>query len=139
MSTRAPWTIGGIGPDGVPRAAGPWWAERGLAGASARRWVPDALPEDFVPDESGPIAQAARSAASGAPFAVLAAIVLVATMFAAHFTTSAVVARVLVPTFGLLATVAAARWLSAQHLDEPWIARFLILGVVAKEVASVLR
>ena len=139
MSTRAPWTIGGIGADGIPRAAGPWWAERGLAGASARRWVPDAQPDEFMPDESGPIAQAARSAASGMPFAVLAGVVLVLLMFAAHFTTSAVTARILVPTFGFLATVAAARWLSAKHPDEPWLARLLILGVVAKEVASVLR
>ncbi len=139
MSTRAPWTIGGIGPDGVPRAAGPWWAERGLSGASARRWVPDALPDDFAPDEAGPIAQAARSAASGAPFAFLAGIVLAVLMFAAHFVDSAVLARVLVPIFGFLAAIAASRWLSAQRPDEPWIAKFLVWGVVAKEVASILR
>jgi len=137
--SRAPWTIGGIGPDGVPRAAGPWWAERGLAGASARRWVPDALPDDLVPAETGPIAAAARSAASAVPYAVFAGIVLALLMFSAHFMTSALVARILVPVFGFLAVVAAARWLSAQHLDEPWLGRLMVLGVLAKEVASVLR
>ena len=139
MSTRTPWTIGGLGPDGVPRAAGPWWAERGLAGASARRWVPEAMPGDFEPDESGPIAAAARSDASGAPFAFLAAIVLAIILFSAHFANSALLARILVPIFGFLAVVAAARWLAAKHLDEPWLSKFLILAVVAKEIASVLR
>jgi hypothetical protein len=139
VSTRAPWTIGGIGADGVPRAAGPWWAERGLAGASARRWVPDALPGEFEPDETGPIAAAARSASSAAPFAFLAGVVLAILMFAAHFMDSAVLARVLVPIFGFLAAVTAARWLSAKHLDEPWIAKFLVWGMVAKEIGSVLR
>jgi len=50
-----------------------------------------------------------------------------------------VLTRVLVPVFGFLATLAAAKWLSARHPDEPWLARILVLAVLAKEFASVLR
>ena len=48
-------------------------------------------------------------------------------------------ARVLVPVFGVLATIAAARFLSVRHPDEPWIGKFLVLAVMAKEFASILR
>ena len=43
------------------------------------------------------------------------------------------------PVFGFLAVLAAAKWLQARHPDEPWLARFLVLAVVAKEIASFLR
>jgi hypothetical protein len=73
------------------------------------------------------------------PLLVLAAVVLALIMANAHFSQSPIVARVLIPVFGFVAVLAAAKWLSARHLDEPWLARFLVLGLVAKEVASFLR
>ena len=60
-------------------------------------------------------------------------------MFERALLPAPILTRVLVPVFGLLATIAAARWLSARHPDEPWLGRLLVLGVLAKEFASILR
>lgn len=73
------------------------------------------------------------------PLAVAAGAALAVLMFSAHFAQSALLTRILLPVVGILAVLAAARWLAPRHLDEPWLARLLVLGVVAKELASVLR
>ena len=50
-----------------------------------------------------------------------AAIVLAIIMFAAHFLSAPILARVLIPVFGFLAVLAASRWLVTKHPDEPWL------------------
>ena len=135
---RAPWIIGGNGPGNGAQGAGPWWARRGLAGPDMLQ----ALYEAGVgtPDtDGGAPAPPRRGAGPAVPAAVLAGVVLAVMVLSSQAFPSAILSRVLVPVFGLLAAVAAAQWLAARHLDEPWIARFLVLGVIAKEVASILR
>jgi hypothetical protein len=154
-----PFTIGGVGRDGAPRPVGPWWAERS---ALSERAEPAALNggrenggdgsgdgyyeplEDegggrsdggFVDAEEEP---AGRSAVA-IPALLGAAVVFVVMASSAQFFPSPILTRVLVPVFGLLATIAAARFLSVRHPDEPWLGKILILGVLAKEFASVLR
>ena len=78
-------------------------------------------------------------ASGAAPLAALAGVVLAIVMFSAHFAPSPVLSRVLIPVFGFFATFAVARWLVARHPDEPWLPRFMVLGVLAKEIASILR
>jgi hypothetical protein len=149
-----PFTIGGTPSDGAPRPAGPWWAERSAvseraeptalhgAGGNGGSYDVDFDGEDrgradggFVDAEGEP---AGRSAVA-VPALLGAAAVLVVMLSSAQFFPSAILTRVLVPVFGLLATIAAARRLSARHPDEPWLGKILVLAVLAKEFASVLR
>jgi hypothetical protein len=156
-----PFTIGGVGPDGAPRSVGPWWAERSAAadraepaalngggGAGGNGNAYDAYDEydfdgegggradgGFVDEEEVPSSRSALSMP-----ALLGAVAVFFVMAAsAQSFPSAILTRILVPVFGLLATIAAARWLQARHPDEPWLGKFLILAVLAKEFASILR
>ncbi|MDQ1510886.1 MAG: hypothetical protein QOG50_2730 [Actinomycetota bacterium] len=138
----APWTIIGNGNDNGNRhgrAAAPWWAGRG---AGPR------VPFSGGGGESSSGGGGAASELPGprrgfspamVPWIVAAGAVLGILMASAQLFASPVLSRVLVPVFGLFATLAAAKWLSARHPDEPWLARILVLAVLAKEFASVLR
>ena len=160
-----PFTIGGIGPDGAPKPVGPWWAERA---AVTERLNAPALnggdghadnghggngngdgPYDFDFDGEGagradggfvdPEEEPAGRSAIAIPFVLAAGGVFVTMLASAQFFPAPVLSRVLVPVFGVLATIAAARFLSVRHPDEPWIGKFLVLAVMAKEFASILR
>ncbi|MDQ1457770.1 MAG: hypothetical protein QOH28_3390, partial [Actinomycetota bacterium] len=52
---------------------------------------------------------------------------------------SARLTRVVVPVTGLCATIAIGSRLARKHPEEPWLARWLVLAVIAKLMASVLR
>jgi hypothetical protein len=135
---RAPWIIGGSGPGNGAQATGPWWARRGLADSRMLQ----ALYASDVREpgaEGAPAPAARRGAGLAMPAAVLAGVVLGVLVLSSQAFPSAILSRILVPVLGILATVAAAQWLAARHPDEPWLARFLVLGVIAKEVASILR
>lgn len=143
---ESPFTIGGTRPDGSASPVGPWWAERGIPNERPPQPELNGDAHYGEDDEFGPAPVAEpealdtpRGIGAGMPFAVLAGAVLAILMASSFFFPSAILSRVLVPVFGLLATIAAARWLAVRHLDEPWLARFLVLGVLAKEFASVLR
>ena len=130
----APWTTPGNGTGNGSRAPTPWWAGRG----SGPR-VPNSGADVDGPLDEPPVENRSAFDPAIMPLMVLAGIVLALIMFNAHFSQSPIVARVLIPIFGLLAVLAAAKWLQARHLDEPWLARFLVLALVAKEIASFLR
>jgi hypothetical protein len=70
---------------------------------------------------------------------VLAVAGVVVLVLSVHFFPSARLSRVLVPVIGLCATLAIAPRLARKHPDEPWLARWLMFAVIAKEIASVLR
>jgi hypothetical protein len=136
----APWTIGNGNGNGA-RAQAPWWANRGV-GLRVPISDGEGPPSGVNGSVTGSVPSAPRVMGfvpSATPLAVLAGAVLGTVMLSAHFFSTPVLSRVLIPVFGFVATLAAARWLSARHLDEPWLARFLVLGVLAKEVGSVLR
>ena len=76
---------------------------------------------------------------AGMPYAVIAGAVLAVMVGAAFFAPSPVLPRILVPVFAVLATFAASRWLAVRHPDEPWLAKLMVLAVLAKEFASFLR
>jgi hypothetical protein len=82
---------------------------------------------------------APRGMGAGMPFAVLAAVVLAILIGTAFFAPSPVIPRILVPVFGVLATIAASRWLVVKHPDEPWLGGLFVLAVMVKEFASFLR
>jgi hypothetical protein len=141
------------GGNGYGRAAPAWWADRGPArrerfedfgssnghgrGGNGNGYGNGNGGSAPGADHSAP--PAAGFSAAGMPFLVAAAAVLAVVMLSAHFSQSAILSRVLIPVVGLLGTLAAARWLSERHVDEPWLAKLLVLGVIAKEIASVLR
>jgi hypothetical protein len=146
---RTPYTIGGTRADGSAGPVGPWWAGRGIP--DARPPLPgsggdgngigdgngaDHAPGGFVEPEE---VATPRGIGAGMPFAVLAAATLFVMTASSWFFPSPVLPRVLVPVFGILATIAAARWLAIRHPDEPWLARLMVLAVIAKLVASFLR
>ena len=108
------------GPDGVPPG--------GEGGA-----VLDA------PSDARRVQSVRTAESSGAPAAWLTAIAVVVLVLSARWFPSARLSRVVVPFAGLTATIAVARRLQARHPDEPWLGSWLVLGVVVKEIASVLR
>ena len=71
-----------------------------------------------------------------AGLAVLGVIVLVLSV---RYFPSARLSRVLVPVTGLSATIAVAPRLQRRHPDEPWLGRWLVIAVIVKEIASILR
>ena len=130
----APWTISGDGNGNGSRAGAPWWAGRG----SGPR-VPFPGGDNGGAADQPPPENVRAFSPAMVPFMVLAAVVLGIVMVSAHFFPTPILSRVMLPIFGLLAVLAAAKWLQARHPDEPWLARFLVLGLLAKEVASILR
>jgi hypothetical protein len=138
----APWTITGDDSNGRNggRAAEPWWANRGggprppLFGAGG----PPVGGNEITPAPDLPAPRGGFTPAL-MPLIGLAGAVLAILMISGHFFPTPILTRVLIPVFGFLATLAAARWLAARHPDEPWLGRLLVLGVLAKEFASILR
>ena len=130
----APSTISGRDSGNGSRAAAPWWVARG---GGPR--IPYSGGDGEGPVTDLPLESARAFTPSMLPLMVLAGAVLAIDMLSAHFFPSPILSRILLPIFGLLAVLAAAKWLQARHLDEPWLARLLVLGVVAKEIASILR
>jgi hypothetical protein len=134
----APWTVTGNG-ESNGRAAEPWWANRGGAprppffGGGPPSDGSDASPATDVPAPRGGFTPALI------PLIALAGAVLAILLISGHFFPTPILTRVLIPVFGFLATLAAARWLAARHPDEPWLGRLMVLAVLAKELASVLR
>jgi hypothetical protein len=61
------------------------------------------------------------------------------TVFANRLFDHRFVARGSVVAFAILCTAMIARRLAPRHPDEPWLARTLVWGVVAKLIASILR
>ncbi|MDQ1481830.1 MAG: hypothetical protein QOI44_2691, partial [Actinomycetota bacterium] len=137
----APWTITGDDSNGRGgRAAEPWGANRGggprtprVAGGGPPAGGDEITPPTDVPAPRGGLTPALM------PLIALAGAVLALVMISAHFFPTPILTRVLIPVFGFLATLAASKWLTARHPDEPWLGRLLVLGVLAKEFASILR
>lgn len=121
-------------------AAEPWWVSRGVAtrqaffggGGSSGAAV------EVGPANDGPAPRGGFTPAL-VPLIGLAGAVLAIVMISGHFFPTPILTRVLIPVFGFLATLAAAKWLAARHPNEPWLGRLMVLGVLAKEFASVLR
>jgi hypothetical protein len=134
----APWTIHGNGNgngSGQERTAAPWWANRG---PGARVPFSDGGGGSSPGGDEAPSETPARRGGIS-PLIAAAAAVLALIMASAHFFPTPILSRVLIPVFGFLAVLAAAKWLSARHPDEPWLGRLLVLAVLAKELGSILR
>jgi len=56
-----------------------------------------------------------------------------------HYLLSPRLSRVVVPIIGLCATIRIGARLARRHPEEPWLARWLVIAVIAKEITSVLR
>jgi hypothetical protein len=69
----------------------------------------------------------------------VALVSLVAILVSGHVARAALPSRLLVPVLGLSLAAAIAPRLAARHPDEPWLARFLVLGVGFKVLASLAR
>jgi hypothetical protein len=138
----APWTVTGNGDAngrGNGRSTEPWWANRGAGPRT--RYAGGGGPPDTTDTSSTGDAPAPRRAFTAAlmPMSLLAGAVLAIVMISAHFFPTPILSRVLIPVAGLLAAVPTAKWLAARHPDEPWLGRLFVWGVLAKEVASILR
>jgi hypothetical protein len=140
-----PYTIGGNGAsngrgNGNGNAADPWWANRGTgsrpegSGAGGSSAGADMSPVGEEPMPGGSVFTPAIL-----PLIVAAGGVLVVLLISGHFFPTPILTRVLIPLFGFLVVLAASRWLVARHPDEPWLGRIMVLAVLAKEFASVLR
>jgi len=145
---RSPWNVGA---EPVGRQQ-PWWVGRGLNGSPPAPAVADAPPPPQPPgngwdprgngfgahDDRAP-ARRDHSVAAAAPWLVLAAGTFAIMFASSHWFPSPVLSRVLVPVFGLFATIGASRYLLAKHPDEPWLGGLFVFAVIAKEIASYLR
>jgi hypothetical protein len=68
------------------------------------------------------------------------AVIVGATLFAgARWMEAPYFSRVLVPLLGVLIALAFAPAIMRRHRDEPWIAKYLVAGVIFKAVASGIR
>ena len=124
------------------RRPAPWWANE------QSNWPGMGLPPDTPPlgeygaDDGDPEAPAAVTVtglgASGPAFGI-AFVVLAVYMVIAHISDQPRLGRVVIPLIGLLFTIAFARWLKPRHPEEPWLAKFLVLGVLVKIAGTVLR
>ena len=140
-----PRTVRGSGLD-RSQSGGQWWnyrrpsvpAKQAAPGPVVSREAISPPPDnESSADRSPPRRSAPPSSASGAT--LIAGTLLVVVLAAAHFAQAPILARVLVPAVGLFGTIAFAQRLAPRHPDEPWLARFLVLGMIVKLVASVLR
>ncbi len=87
-------------------------------------------------DDPRPVADSDSPGVMAAALAVVGVIVLVLSV---RYFPSARLSRVLVPVTGLCATIAVAPRLQRKHPDEPWLGRWLVIAVIVKEIASILR
>src|SRR5689334_15908866 len=125
---------------GDPGRGQPWWVgrvhTRAAAAPAGGAVVVDGDGGDrFAAAPEPDREEVRRSVASAIPFLIAAAIVFAIMFASAQTSPSASVARVLVPVFGVLATLAASRYLLARHPDEPWLGWLLVLAVAVKEFA----
>ncbi|MDQ1534319.1 MAG: hypothetical protein QOF28_2080, partial [Actinomycetota bacterium] len=149
-----------------PTSAGqPWWKYRRMDVPGTSRGAPDAAaasPAASGSDRSGPPpangertpdpdsepdpeAEPGRNlqiittlASRGVGFFVLGAALLATVVICAQ-TGKVGEAPFLIPAAGFFLTVAAGQRITQNHPDEPWVARWLLLGLVAKLVAAYIR
>lgn len=136
-------------PDGAPLVGVPWWEDRTVAPLPGVVLPPRRPADGPPPDTDGnghaaapapePAWSAATPAGSPAGAFVAAGVALAILLATAHVSDTPMLSRILVPVVGLLATMGFARWLQNRHPDEPWLQKLLVLGVIVKVVASVLR
>ncbi len=93
---------------------------------------------DGSPDTNG-MRQAVASGSQGVMATWLAVLGVIVLMLSVHYFASARLTRVVVPVTGLCATIAIGARLARKHPEEPWLARWLVFAVIAKEIASILR
>jgi hypothetical protein len=136
---------------------GGWWTYRRPAapgrpgGYTPTFWTPrvtgrggGAGPREPVHEAPrAPEPEPARPAADANPPGVMPLFLTIAGLavlvLSVHFFPSARLSRVLVPITGLCAVMAIAPRLARKHPDEPWLARWMVLAVIVKEFASILR
>jgi len=143
----------------------PWWKYRRMDVPGTSRGAPDAAaasPPASGSDRSGPPpangertpdpdsepdpeAESGRNlqiittlANRGVGFFALGAAIL-ATVVICGQTGKVGEAPFLIPIAGFFLTVAAGRRITQRHPDEPWVARWLLLGLLAKLVAAYIR
>jgi hypothetical protein len=126
-------------PPGVPSrrdeaAAGATGGHRDDGGAGHAAGDANGRPPD--PNGTGPALVSGSQGVMATWLAVLGVLVLVLSV---RFFPSARLSRVLVPVTGLFATIAIGARLARKHPEEPWLARWLVFAVIAKEIASILR
>ncbi len=101
------------------------------------------MPLDEWPDQ--PEHDAARREVTAAPARglspafVAALAVLAVLVVTAHVADVPILSRVLIPVVGLFGTIGFASMLQRRHPDEPWLRRWLILGVLVKIGGTILR
>jgi hypothetical protein len=135
-----PWVLG----EDDPGRGRPWWVGRVYSNGATG--PPDVVDPNgngdgdrFAAAPEADHEEVRRSIASAVPFLIAAAVVFAIMFASAQTSPSASVARVLVPVFGVLATLAASRYLLARHPDEPWLGWLFVLAVAVKEFASYMR
>jgi hypothetical protein len=124
-------------PGARDRTAGSGQAGSGR-GSGAGGGPPDAHGSDR-PDESLPTPVPAPDAPSGTAAIWLAAIGVVVLILSVHYFPSPRLSRVLVPVVGLCAAIGFGARLQRKHPEEPWLGRWLVYAMIAKEIASILR
>jgi hypothetical protein len=93
---------------------------------------------DGSPNRNG-MRPAVASGSQGVMATWLAVLGVIVLLLSVHYFPSARLTRVVVPLTGLCATIAIGARLARKHPEEPWLARWLMLAVIAKEIASILR
>ncbi len=135
LRVRAAAPDGGSAP---PRASeAPQTAEPGPPLPAAGVEPGESGPNESGPNESGP--NESGPSESGLVWAVVALATAAAIIISGHIVGAAVPSRFLVPVLGLSVAAAFVPRLLARHPDEPWLGRFLLLGVGVKVIASLAR
>jgi hypothetical protein len=127
----------GFGHDRLGRPTGP---DSGSGGAGSAVGPPgghDDRPRR--PGESVPAPVTPADDRRGGFAIAVAAAGVVLLILSVHFFPSPRLSRVVVPIIGLAAAIGFGARLQRKHPEEPWLGRWLIYAMIAKEVASVLR
>ena len=118
------------------RRPAPWWTPAVPNGGSAPP-PPPPPDDDLFPDDAFP--PPVRGTDGSTPWFAAAGAVLAVLLVIAHVSDPTRLSRVLVPLVGVLGTIGFASWLQARHPDEPWLKKYLILGIFVKVGVTVLR